>query len=73
MKGSSIEERSYKILGTNPDSSTPEPIKVLDCFINRAIATDLPAPVPFLPFIPHVSGTLLIEIRLGYVLLAYSL
>ena len=41
--------------------------------MNRAMATDLPAPVRYLPLLPHISATLLIEINLGYVLLSYSL
>ena len=41
--------------------------------MNRAITTDLPAPVRYLPLLPHISATLLIEINLGYVLLSYSL
>ena len=41
--------------------------------MNRAVASEFPAPVPYLPMFPSISATLLVEIRLGYVLLAYSL
>ena len=41
--------------------------------MNRAVASEFPAPVPYLPMFPSISPTLLVEIRLGYVLLAYSL
>ena len=41
--------------------------------MNRAVASEFPAPVPYLPMFPSIPATLLMEIRLGYVLLAYSL
>ena len=41
--------------------------------INHAIESEFPAPVSYLPMFPSISTTLLVEIRLGYVLLAYSL
>ncbi len=41
--------------------------------MNRSVASEFPAPVPYLPMFPSISATLLVEIRLGYVLLAYSL
>ena len=41
--------------------------------MNRAVASEFPAPVHYLPMFPSISATLLVEIRLGYVLLAYSL
>ena len=41
--------------------------------MNRAVASEFPAPVPYLPMFPSISATLLVEICLGYVLLAYSL
>ena len=40
--------------------------------MNRAVASEFPAPVPYLSMFPSISATLLVEIRLGYVLLAYS-
>ena len=41
--------------------------------MNRDVASEFPASVPCLPMFPSISATLLVEIRLGYVLLAYSL
>ena len=41
--------------------------------MNRSIAFKFPAPVPYLPILWSFSTTLLVEIRLGYVLLVYSL
>ena len=41
--------------------------------MNHAVASEFPAPVPYLPMFPSISATLLVEIRLGYVLLTYSL
>ena len=41
--------------------------------MNRAVASEFPAPVPYLPMFLSISATLLVEIHLGYVLLAYSL
>ena len=39
--------------------------------MNRTVVSEFPAPVPYLPMVPYISATLLIEIHLGYVLLAY--
>ena len=41
--------------------------------MNRSVAFEFPAPVPYLPMLQSISATLLVEIRLGYVLLEYSL
>ena len=41
--------------------------------MNHAVASEFPAHVPYLPMFLSISATLLVEIRLGYVLLAYSL
>ena len=41
--------------------------------MNRAVASEFPAPVPYLPMFPSISAILLVEIHLGYVLLEYSL
>ena len=41
--------------------------------INCTFESQFPAPVPYLPMFPSISATLLVEIRLGYDLLAYSL
>ena len=41
--------------------------------MNPSVASEFPAPVPYLPMFPSISETLLVEICLGYVLLAYSL
>ena len=50
----------------------PSPVFLLTV-MNRAVVSEFPAPVPYLPMFPSISATLLVEIRLGYVLLAYSL
>ena len=80
-----VTSRPRPASSTSPDSTSPIPsscIPLVSCvpntrggsaIMNRVIATDLPAPVHFLPLIPHVSANFLIEIRLGYVLLAYNL
>ena len=47
--------------------------RVKAAVMNRTVASEFPAPVPYLPMFPFISGTLQVEIRLGYVLLAYSL
>ena len=41
--------------------------------MNCSVASEFPAPVPYLPMFPSISATLLVKIRLGYVLLVYSL
>ena len=41
--------------------------------MNRAVASEFSAPVPYLPMFQSISATLLVEICLGYFLLAYSL
>ena len=41
--------------------------------MNRVVASEFPAPAPYLPMFQSISATLLVEIRLGYVLLVYSL
>ena len=41
--------------------------------MNHAVSSEFPAPVPYLPMFASISATLLVEIRLGYVLLEYSL
>ena len=46
---------------------------VLWTVTNRTVASELPAPVPYLPMFPSISMTLFIEIRLCYPVLAYSL
>ena len=33
--------------------------------VNRSVASEFPAPVPYLPMFPSISATLLVEIRLG--------
>ena len=38
-----------------------------------AVASEYPAPIPYFPMFPSISTTLFVEIRLGYVLLVYSL
>ena len=41
--------------------------------MNRSVASEFPASVSYLRMFLSISATLLVEIRLGYILLAYSL
>ena len=60
---------SAGILSQRNEGGILQPVAVM----NRTVASEFPAPVPYLPMFLSVSAILLVEIRLGYVLLVYSL